>query len=68
MQVPFRPLPVDQSDVRYLHGPDSVRQPGVPAGRTIEFDWADSAAYPGTARKFWVHLPARSVAPSSWTT
>ncbi|WP_326550773.1 alpha/beta hydrolase [Micromonospora sp. NBC_01813] len=57
--MPFRHLPVDQSDVRYLHGPDSLRLPGVPAGRTIEFDWADSAVYPGTARKFWVHLPAQ---------
>lgn len=59
VNVPFRQLPVDQSDVRYLHGPDSLRLPGVPAGRTIEFDWADSAVYPGTARKFWVHLPAQ---------
>ncbi|MFV2017421.1 alpha/beta hydrolase [Micromonospora sp. LOL_023] len=59
VRVPFRHLPVDQSEVRYLHGPDSLRLPGVPVGRTIEFDWADSAIYPGTARKFWVHLPAR---------
>lgn len=58
VEVPFQHLPVDQSDVRYLHGPDSLRLPGVPAGRTIEFDWADSAIYPGTFRKFWVHLPA----------
>ncbi|ROO52643.1 enterochelin esterase family protein [Micromonospora sp. Llam0] len=57
--MPFRPWPVDQSDVGYLHGPDSLRLPGIPVGRTIEFDWADSAVYPGTARKFWVHLPAR---------
>lgn len=59
VDVPFRRLPVDQSDVRYLPGPDSLRQPGVPDGRTIEYTFADSAIYPGTARKFWVHLPAR---------
>ncbi|GAA4261876.1 alpha/beta hydrolase-fold protein [Dactylosporangium darangshiense] len=59
VEVPFRPLAVDQSDVRYAHGPDSARQPGVPVGRTVEFDWNDSIVYPGTSRKFWVHLPAQ---------
>jgi hypothetical protein len=38
-------------EVRYAHGPDSVVQQGVPAGETIEFDWRDSNAYPGTSRK-----------------
>lgn len=59
IEVPYQPLPVHQSDVRYVHGPDSVAQPGVPAGETIEFDWNDSATYPGTSRKFWIHVPAR---------
>ncbi|NDL58859.1 alpha/beta hydrolase-fold protein [Phytoactinopolyspora mesophila] len=57
-QVPYRPIPVDQSDVRYAHGPDSVVQPGVPAGETVEFHWTDSTTYPGTTRKFWAHVPA----------
>lgn len=57
--VPFRALPVDQSDVRYAAGPDSERRPGVPAGTTVEFAWNDSAIYPGTTRKFWIHAPAR---------
>lgn len=57
-EVPYRPLPVDQSEVRYAHGPDSVVRPGVPAGETIRFDWHDSTAYPGTSRTFWVHVPA----------
>lgn len=57
-QVPYRPIPADQSDVRYAHGPDSVAQPGVPPGESIEFDWRDSTIYPGTSRKFWVHVPA----------
>lgn len=58
-QVPYQPLPVDQSDVRYDHGPDSSRQPGAPVGETIEFEWNDSEIYPGTSRKFWVHVPAQ---------
>lgn len=60
--VSYRPLPLDLSDVRYAHGPDSVVQPCVPAGETVEFDWTDSTAYPGTSRKFWVHVPARYTA------
>lgn len=56
--MPYNPLPVDQSGVHYAHGPDSVVQSGVPAGETFEFDWNDSAIYPGTARRFWVHVPA----------
>ena len=57
--MPYRPLPIDQSDVRYLHGPDSAPQPGVPAGETVEFEWRGSEVYPGTVRKFWVHVPAQ---------
>lgn len=57
--MPYRPLQVDQSDVRYGYGPDSIVQPGVPAGETVEFDWDDSTVYPGTSRKFWVHVPAQ---------
>lgn len=59
MEMPYRPLPIDQSDVRYLHGPDSAPQPGVPAGETVEFEWRGSEVYPGTVRKFWVHVPAQ---------
>ncbi|NUT33325.1 MAG: esterase family protein [Hamadaea sp.] len=57
-EVPFTPLPIDQSDVRYAYGPDSVVQSDVPAGRTLEFAWRDSGVYPGTSRRFWVHVPA----------
>ena len=48
VEVPYRQLPLEQSEVRYAHGPASVVQQGVPAGETIEFDWRDSNAYPGT--------------------
>jgi enterochelin esterase family protein len=57
-EIPYRPLPVDQLDVRYVHGPDSEVQPDVPVGETIAFRWEDSAVYRGTTRTFWVHVPA----------
>lgn len=56
--VPYRPLPLDLSDVRYEHGPASVRQPGVPVGRTEQLVWDSSRVYPGTTRRIWVHVPA----------
>ena len=58
-EVPYHRLPIDQSNVRYAYGPDSVVQPSVPTGETIKFDRNDSAVYPGTARKFWVHVPTQ---------
>ncbi|WP_018350207.1 alpha/beta hydrolase-fold protein [Longispora albida] len=57
IMVPFQPLPLDQSDVQYAHGPDSFVQPGVPAGQLVEFGWDTSTVYPGTSRKFWVYVP-----------
>lgn len=58
-EVPFQGIPLDQTTVQYRHGPDSVVQPGVLAGETIAFDWNDSKVYPGTSRRFWVHIPAQ---------
>jgi enterochelin esterase family protein len=58
-EVPYQPLPVDQSDVRYAHGPISIFDPNVPTGKTVEFTWGESTIYPGTFRKFWVHVPAQ---------
>ncbi len=58
-EIPYRPLPVDQTDVRYAHGPDSAVQAGVPRGTTVEFEWNDSTVFPGTVRRFWVHVPAQ---------
>jgi enterochelin esterase-like enzyme len=59
VELPYRSLPIDQSDVRYSYGPDSLLQPGVPAGAIVEFAWTASTIYPGTSRKFWVHVPAQ---------
>jgi enterochelin esterase family protein len=57
--MPYQSLALDQTDVRYAHGPDSFVQPGVPAGRVVEFDWNTSTVYPGTSRKFHVYVPAQ---------
>ena len=58
-EIPFRPLPIDQTDVRYLHGPDSTAQDQVPSGTVTELEWNDSTIYPGTSRSFWVYVPAQ---------
>lgn len=58
-EIPFRPLPVDRTDVRYLHGPDSTAHDGVPSGTVTELAWNDSTIYPGTSRSFWVYVPAQ---------
>jgi enterochelin esterase-like enzyme len=59
IDVPYLPLPSVQASVRYLLGPDSQVQPGVPAGETVAFEWNNSTIYPGTSRTFWVHVPAQ---------
>jgi enterochelin esterase family protein len=59
IEVPFRPLPLDQSSVIYAHGPDSFAQQRVPRGQIVEFMWRESTIYPGTSRRFWVHVPAQ---------
>lgn len=59
IRVPFRPLVPDASEgVEYDYGPDSAARPDVPAGERVEFDWTESAIYPGTTRKVWIHVPA----------
>jgi enterochelin esterase family protein len=56
---PYIRQPIDFSDpVRYEHGSDSFVQPGVPCGEIVEHEWADSAIFPGTHRRFWVYVPA----------
>jgi enterochelin esterase-like enzyme len=57
-EIPYQPLPEDQTNVRYDHGPDSITQPGVASGTTTQFTWEHSNTYPGTIRQVWVHVPA----------
>lgn len=56
--VPYRPLPLDQTDVRYSYGADSQVHEHVPVGRTTSFQWGSSRIYPGTSRTVWVYVPA----------
>ena len=57
-RVPYRRLPIDQTDVVYDYGPDSQVRDLVPAGETVELRIDDSVIYPGTSRRVWVHVPA----------
>jgi gluconolactonase len=42
----------------YPLGPDSQSHPGVPAGKTFEFQLGDSKVFPGTVRTITVYIPA----------
>lgn len=58
-EAPYVRHPADFSTpVRYSHGPDSFRQPGVPHGTIVEFEWNESRVFPGTSRRYWVYVPA----------
>jgi sugar lactone lactonase YvrE/enterochelin esterase-like enzyme len=46
-------------DNRYLPGPDSMTQPGVPRGKTFNFILDHSQRFPGTSRKITVYVPAQ---------
>jgi enterochelin esterase family protein len=59
-EIPYVRSPADLSrPVRYAHGPDSDRQPGVPSGTIVEHEWNESGVFPGTSRRYWVYVPAR---------
>jgi gluconolactonase len=38
-------------------GPDSRKQPGVPEGEVLKFEFAKSKIFPGTVRDYWVYVP-----------
>src|SRR5690242_8293745 len=42
----------------YTLGPDSQRQPNVPAGKVTKYSWT-STVYPGTTRDYWIYVPAQ---------
>jgi sugar lactone lactonase YvrE/enterochelin esterase-like enzyme len=42
----------------YTHGPDSVRQEGVPQGTVTQHTW-NSQVFPGTVRDYWIYVPAQ---------
>lgn len=43
----------------YQHGPDSIRQEGVPQGTVTQHQWKDSKIFPGTERDYWIYVPAQ---------
>ena len=59
-ELPYVPMALDQSSVRYAHGPDSVARADVPVGTVTVLEWDDSESYPGTSRRVQVHVPASS--------
>jgi gluconolactonase len=42
----------------YTLGPDSQRQPKVPAGKITKYSWT-STIYPGTTRDYWIYVPSQ---------
>ena len=59
-EIPYIRRPADFSrPVRYAHGPDSFRQPGVPRGTVHDYVWSASRVFPGTTRRYWVYVPAQ---------
>jgi enterochelin esterase-like enzyme len=47
-------------DDRYVLGPDSQMQPGVPQGKVTQMPaWSDSNIFPGTTRDWWIYVPAQ---------
>ena len=48
--------------IRYAHGPDSHRQPGVSPGTVLDYVWTESRVFPGTNRRYWVYVPAQYAA------
>jgi enterochelin esterase-like enzyme len=62
-EIPYVRHPADFSKpVRYAHGPDSYRQPGIPRGTVLDYVWTDSRVFPGTSRRYWVYVPAQYTA------
>jgi enterochelin esterase-like enzyme len=62
-ETPYRRQPTDFSaPVRYAHGPDSFPQSGVPQGEVSEHVWERSRVFPGTARRYWIYVPAQYTA------
>jgi enterochelin esterase family protein len=62
-EIPYVRQPHDFSPpVRYAHGPDSFPQPGVPRGTVHEHEWSASRIFRGTARRYWVYVPAQYAA------
>ena len=58
-QAPSTNKPAKPPEVKYTHGPDSVRKEGVPQGKVVDFDVMESKVFPGTIRHCSVYIPAQ---------
>ena len=56
LPLAFAPLLTAEN---YTYGPDSSRQPNVPAGKVTKHVWSTSAVYPGTLHDYWIYVPAQ---------
>ncbi|MBI2685770.1 MAG: SMP-30/gluconolactonase/LRE family protein [Acidobacteria bacterium] len=56
--LPLALAPLAKAE-EYVYGPDSSRQPGVPAGKVTKHVLAASTVYPGTTHDYWVYVPAQ---------
>jgi enterochelin esterase-like enzyme len=62
-EIPYVRQPADFSrPVRYARGPDSYRQPRVPRGTILDYEWTASRVFPGTNRRYWVYVPTQYTA------
>ncbi len=56
LPLAFTPLLAGEE---YTYGPDSSRQPNVPAGKVTKHVWTTSTVYPGTTHDYWIYVPAQ---------
>ena len=52
-------VPLTRAADDYKPGPDSLPQPGVPLGTVTKHSFTNSGIFPGTARDYWVYVPAQ---------
>jgi hypothetical protein len=50
--------PAPSPDAKYVLGPDSKQQDGVPQGQVTAYTLEDSKTYPGYRHKWWLYVPA----------
>ena len=63
IEMPYVRQPDDFSTpVRYAHGPDSYRHPGIPSGTILDYEWRESRVFPGTIRRYYEYVPAQYTA------
>jgi len=58
--LPFTRLThAQETNSENQHGPDSVRQEGIPRGKVTQHQWLESEIFPGTKRHYSIYVPAQ---------